>query len=199
MTPDIIEKIFDPFFTTKSVDHGTGMGLSVVHGIVKQYNGTIRVYSEPGQGTTFVICLPAAPADNGPDQEPVFVFLPGTERIMVVDDEETLVHMVQKYLSSLGYAVKGFNNSLEAAAYFSDHPDQFDLILTDFSMPGLTGLELSEKIQGIRKDIPIVLCTGYSKNITRQRLKSTGIRAFLMKPVTQYALSTTLRDILDHG
>jgi signal transduction histidine kinase len=199
MTPDVLEKVFDPFFTTKSVDHGTGMGLSVVHGIVKQYNGTIRVYSEPGQGTTFVICLPVAPTDSGPDQESVSVFLPGTERIMVVDDEETLVHMVQKYLSSLGYTVKGFNNSLEAAAYFSDHPDQFDLILTDFNMPGLTGLELSEKIQKIRRDIPIVLCTGYSKNITRQRLKSTGIRAFLMKPVTQYALSTTLREILNHG
>lgn len=199
MTPDILEKIFDPFFTTKSVDHGTGMGLSVVHGIVKQYNGTIRVYSEPGQGTTFVIYLPMAHTDTGPDQESVSVFLPGTERIMVVDDEETLVHMVQKYLSSLGYTVKGFNNSREAAAYFSDHPDEFDLILTDYNMPGLTGLELSETILGIRKDIPIVLCTGYSKNITRQRLNSIGIRAFLMKPVTQYALSTTLRDILDHG
>ena len=199
MTLDVIEKIFDPFFTTKTVDQGTGMGLSVVHGIVRQYNGTIRVYSEPGQGTTFVIYLPAAHAETEPDQESVFAPLPGTESIMVIDDEETLVHMVQKYLISLGYTVKGFSRSLEAVAYFSDHPNQFDLILTDLNMPGLTGLEVSEKILGIRKDIPIVLCTGYSKNITREKLRSTGIRAFLMKPVTQYALSTILRDILDHG
>nr|NJM03352.1 response regulator [Desulfobacula sp.] len=199
MTPDIIEKIFDPFFTTKAVDHGTGMGLSVVHGIVKQYKGTIRVYSEPGQGTTLVIYLPAVQAHAGPDQEPVFTLPPGTERIMVVDDEKTLVHMVQKHLSSLGYTVKGFTDGQEAAACFSEHPDEFDLILTDFNMPGLTGLELSEKILGIRGDIPIVLCTGYSKNITREKLRSVGIRSFLMKPVTRYALSTTLREILDQG
>lgn len=200
MTPDIIEKIFDPFFTTKAVDQGTGMGLSVVHGIIKQYNGIIRVYSEPGQGTTFVIFLPMVIKEGDVSvQEQIFASLPGTESIMVIDDEEILVTLMKKYLTSLGYTVKGFNSSLDAVGYFADHSDQFDLILTDFNMPGMTGLEVSEKILGIRKDIPIVLCTGYSKNTTPEKLKASGIRAFLMKPVTQYTLSATLREILDQG
>ncbi|MFA5906408.1 MAG: ATP-binding protein, partial [Desulfobacula sp.] len=198
MPPEIIEKIFDPFFTTKPVDHGTGMGLSVVHGIVKQYNGSIRVYSEPGQGTTFVIYLPAAREDTGrSDPEMLSMPAPGTETIMVVDDEKPLVNMMQQTLSALGYTVKGFTDGLSAIGHFSEDPDRFDLIVTDLSMPGMTGVDLSEKILSIRKDIPIVLCTGYSKTITRDKFRSSGIKAFLMKPVTRYSLSATLRNIFD--
>lgn len=198
MTPDIIEKIFDPFFTTRAVDQGTGMGLSVVHGIVKQYHGTIRVYSEPGLGTTFVIYLPMDSANSELEQAPVLKPLRGTESIMVIDDEEALVNMMQKHLGSLGYTVKGFNSSQAALDCFTDNPDKFDLVLTDFNMPGMTGLEVSEKILEIRRNIPIVLCTGYSRNTTPEKLRATGIRAFLMKPVTLYTLSGALRDILDH-
>ena len=198
MTPEVMEKIFDPFFTTKSADHGTGMGLSVVHGIVKQYKGNIHVYSEPGHGTTFAIFLPVcrrASVEDGVQQAE----LPrGTETIMVVDDEGILVNMMQQNLESLGYTVKGFSDSVAAVDYFSDHYAEFDLVVTDYSMPKMTGIELSEKMLAIRQDIPIILCTGYGKNITRQKIKSKGIRELLMKPLTRHSISIALREILDH-
>ncbi|MFA6008438.1 MAG: ATP-binding protein [Desulfobacteraceae bacterium] len=197
MTPEVMEKIFDPFFTTKSADHGTGMGLSVVHGIVKQYNGNIHVYSEPGQGTTFAILLPVSRRGRAEDAVQLAEMPRGSETVMVVDDEGTLVNIMQQNLESLGYTVKGFSDSVAAVDYFSDHYAEFDLIVTDYSMPKMTGIELSEKMLDIRKDIPIILCTGYGKNITRQKIRSKGIRALLMKPLTRHSISTALREILD--
>ena len=197
MAPEIIGKIFDPFFTTKSVDQGTGMGLSVVHGIVKQYKGYIRVYSELGHGTKFVIFIPVFHTDNVTDPVPLDELHTGTETVMIIDDEGTLVKMMQQHLESMGYTVKGFADSVTAVEYFSEHPDEFDLVVTDFSMPGMTGLDVSEKILGMRSDIPVILCTGYGKDVSPQTIESVGISALLTKPLSRRSLSSTIRIVLD--
>lgn len=196
--PEVIEKIFDPFFTTKAVDQGTGMGLSVVHGIVKQYNGKIRVYSEPKHGSTFMIYLPTAYCEKAEGQEVILASLPGNESILIVDDEKEIVNVVKRQLSSLGYKVKGFGNSLEALSYFSTHSENFDLVITDLNMPLMSGLELSEKLIEIKGGIPIILCSGYSPNVTFEKMNSVGIVDFIMKPMTLQTLSTAVRKILDN-
>ncbi len=196
MTPDVMEKIFDPFFTTKTPDGGTGMGLSVVHGIVKQYHGFIQVTSSPGKGTTFVIFLPVFRGDLSAEPFESAKLPPGSESILVVDDESALAHIMAKSLEALGYSVKSFADSAEALGYFSDHVREFDAVVTDYNMPKMNGIELSEKILAMRPDIPIVLCTGHGRNITRQHIESKGIRALLMKPVSRHSIATTLRNIL---
>jgi CheY-like chemotaxis protein len=198
MSPEIMEKVFDPFFTTKSADRGTGMGLSVVHGIVKQYNGNIHVYSEPGHGTTFVILLPVFHREPEEQRAQVVDVPGGSETLMVVDDEGMLCTMMQQNLESVGYTVKGFSDSVVALDYFKGHSMEFDLVVTDYSMPKMTGIEFSEKILAIRGDIPIILCTGYGKNITRQKIRSKGIRELLMKPLTLDAIARTIRNLLDN-
>ena len=133
--------------------------------------------------------------------EPIEQTVPptGSESIMVIDDEDALVGMIQQTLEALGYTVKGFSDSSAAVDYFNGHPAEFDLVITDYSMPGMTGIELSEKILQTRQDIPIILCTGYGKNITRQKVTSKGIRTLLMKPVSRHSMAEAIRAILDNG
>ncbi|WP_022668984.1 hybrid sensor histidine kinase/response regulator [Desulfospira joergensenii] len=195
--PEIMEKIFDPFFTTKEAGRGTGMGLSVVHGVVKQYKGGIRVESEPGAGTVFTIFLPVTRERSRRQVETNPILTGGTEHILVLDDEPALAAMQDKLLSSLGYQVVHFTDSLKAVEYAANHGRSLDLVITDFTMPGLTGLEVAEQIQTLIPDIPVILCTGFSEDITAGKMKQAGIASLLMKPVVRGVLAGTVRRVLD--
>ena len=195
--PELIERIFDPFFTTRERGQGTGMGLSVVHGIVKSHGGTITVYSRLGEGTIFNVFLPAIErritAPEGPERE----LRKGTERILFVDDEVTLVNLGITMLGSLGYTVTGSASAADALDKFRSDPHQYDLVITDLTMPRTTGDQLARECLGIRPDIPIILCTGFSAVIDEARATAMGIRAFINKPLLIRQLSETIRNVLD--
>ena len=197
MSASLIERIFDPFFTTKEKGKGTGMGLSVVHGIVKSHNGTIHVYSEPGEGSTFNVYLPTIEKQLEQqirDEKPIPT---GTEHILFVDDEESLINMGKQSLISLGYNVTTRINSIEALELFKTQPDTFDLVITDLTMPNMTGDELAKKLMAIRPDIPVILCTGFSTRITEEKAKNMGIKAFILKPLIRKDIAETIRKVLD--
>ncbi len=194
---EILDRIFNPFFTTKKTGEGTGMGLSVALGIVSSYKGAITVTSEPGKGSTFIVYLPVVEikAPGVPDsQEPAPA---GTERILFVDDEIALVNIGEKILTALGYTVTTCTDSDEALQLFRDHPDDFDLVITDMTMPNMSGDKLSVKLIDIRPDIPIILCTGYSAAISGEKAKQLGIKAFAYKPIASHDLARLVRRILD--
>nr|NJM00977.1 response regulator [Desulfobacula sp.] len=184
MDEDLIRRIFDPFFTTKEEGKGTGMGLSVVHGIVKSMNGALRVHSVPGKGSEFHIFLPVIESFSQTREiEPDKSVPGGRERILLVDDESAILAMEEKTLSRLGYQVTGCAGSLEALEVFRSGPDRFDLVLTDMSMPKMSGDKLAAELIKIRGDIPILVCTGFSEGMTDEKIKTLGIRGILMKPV----------------
>lgn len=196
MEADVMQRIFDPYFTTKKAGEGTGMGLSVVQGIIKCHGGAIRVYSEPGQGTSFHIFLPRveeAFCQESVKDESIYR---GTEHILFVDDEAMLTELGQELLASLGYTITATTNSHDALKFFSSDPCAFDLVMTDMTMPGYTGLELSGELMSIRPDIPIILCTGFCEQIHEKLALESGIRHFLMKPYSLSTLSITIRNAL---
>lgn len=194
----IRDKIFDPYFTTKETGKGSGLGLSVVQGIVKKCNGDIFVYSEPGMGTEFQVYLPVMTQKGGEIQaERVEPARGGTEEILVVDDEEAILKMEQKMLERLGYKVTVCLGSVTALDAFNERPDLFDLVLTDMTMPGMTGLQLAREIKAIRPEIPVILCTGFSYQIDEEKSKAMGIQGFVMKPVIKNELATVIRNVLD--
>jgi PAS domain S-box-containing protein len=197
MPPSLMEHIFDPFFTTKEKGQGTGMGLSVVHGIVKSHNGTIHAYSEPGEGSTFNVYLPVIERQLEQKIRAEKPIPTGTEHILFVDDEESLINMGKQLLISLGYTVTSRINSLEALELFKSRPNAFDLVITDLTMPNMAGDELASKIMAVRPDIPVILCTGFSTRITEEKAKSMGIKAFIMKPLIKKDIAETLRKALD--
>ncbi|MFZ2633309.1 MAG: response regulator [Desulfosalsimonadaceae bacterium] len=199
MTPDVQNRIFEPYYTTKGIDKGTGLGLAVVHGIVQNHGGRITVESEPGNGSSFHVYLPEI-MDSGEDKETIQAVAPdamGTERILFVDDESTIVEMGKKMLERLGYEVAGSTSGAEALELFRAKPDQFDLVITDMTMPHMTGDQLSGKLIEIRPDIPIILCTGFSEKMTEEAAKEIGIREFIMKPISRQVLSKIIRNVLD--
>jgi PAS domain S-box-containing protein len=199
MTQEVKERIFDPFFTTKQVGEGTGLGLSVVHGIVTSLDGEISVESEPGQGTTFHLFFPLL-KDNTPVSSIVGTRknLPrGKERIMLVDDEVSLVNMGQKMLGQLGYDIVAIEHSDKALSIFREDPDSFQLIITDLTMPGLTGIQLAAEIKKIKPELPIILCTGFSKELNRSDLKDLGISDLLLKPYDMGKIATMVRQVID--
>lgn len=197
--PKIIDRIFDPFFTTRPAEGGTGMGLAVVHGIVADLGGAVRVFSTPGEGSTFEVYLPPAGCEGEYECEPDAGEFGGRERILVVDDEETVAESTRMNLESLGYRVVALTSSAEALAAFERDPEGFDLILSDVTMPVMTGDVLAARVRAISKKVPIILISGFSTRIDGVKLKELGISAFLTKPVNRTALAAELRRALEVG
>ncbi|MBU4263746.1 MAG: cache domain-containing protein [Proteobacteria bacterium] len=192
-----LERIFEPYFTTKKEGEGTGLGLSVVHNIVKSHDGHITVASELGKGTTFHVYLPRLLQAGAPVVQATESLPTGNERVLLVDDEEVITRMEELMLTDLGYAVTALMDSVKALETFKARPHDFDLIITDMTMPRLTGLELTSEILAIRPDIPIIMCTGFSELVNEEQAKAQGIREFLMKPVMKRDMAKAMRQALD--
>jgi CheY-like chemotaxis protein len=198
MNSVVMKKIFDPYFSTKGPGEGTGMGLAVVHGIVKSHGGDITVFSKLGEGTTFHVYLPliktrlVEPKTVPPGPAPT-----GTEHILFVDDEEPIVRMMQQILERLGYHVTSRTSSVEALEAFKAKPDEYDLVITDMTMPNMTGIELASGLKEIRSDIPIIMCTGFSETIDEDKAKNMGILAYIMKPFLIDEIAKTIRKVFD--
>jgi|CXWL01.1.fsa_nt_gi PAS domain S-box-containing protein len=199
MSPTVLERIFDPFFTTKPVGEGTGLGLSVVHGIVTAHDGAISVHSSPGLGTTISLYFPRVSTPIGRRATASLQALrqPGTEHILIVDDEEDILFLAQQELETQGYQVTVKSHALAALEIFTSAPDSFDLVVTDQTMPKMTGGALAAELLRIRPDLPIILCTGFSHTMSAEQAQAMGLRAFLMKPFTVLELADTIRRVLD--
>ncbi len=197
MSPDILERMFDPFFTTKEKGEGTGMGLSVVHGIVKDCGGAFTVYSKPGSGSTFNVFLPVFEGEAKLETKTEEPLPHGNERILFIDDELAIVDIGRQMLERLGYEVVTRTSSIEALELFRAKPDRFDLVITDMTMPKMTGEEMAREIMLIRPDIPVILCTGFSATMTADKAKAMGVKAFLMKPIVMSVTAGTVRQVLD--
>ncbi len=195
--PHIIGKIFDPYFTTKDSGKGTGMGLAIIHGIMKECGGTITVESRKGKGSVFHVFFPVVNEAVECERVRPENFQQGKERILFIDDEELLAEMGQDMLERLGYHVTVRHNSIEALTTFQNTPHEFDLVITDQTMPDMTGVDLARRMLQIRPDIPIILCTGYSNLIDENSAKAIGIREFTLKPVTKELLAQLIRNVLD--
>jgi PAS domain S-box-containing protein len=195
--PEIRNRIFEPYFTTKGLGKGTGMGLAIVHGIVKSYGGFITCESELGKGAAFHVFFPALDQQETTKGKSVQAITGGKEHILLIDDEDILVEMAKSMLGKLGYRVTAHTSSPEALAAFQNQPDQFDLVITDQTMPDLTGSDLARQMLLIRPDLPIILCTGYSSIISEEEALSLGIKGFAFKPLTKKDLSTLIRKVLD--
>ena len=201
MNKTLIDKIFDPFFTTKEKGKGTGMGLSVVHGIIKSNGGAIQVYSEPAKGTEFKVYLPVIKSSSKKLEihqmkEPI---QGGIERILLVDDEDAVVTMEKLMLERLGYQVTSRTSSIDALEAFRANPNKFDVVITDMQMPNMSGDKLSVELARIRPDIPVLLCTGFSEVMSEEKAASLGINDFLLKPIVMKDLSQKIREVLDEN
>ncbi|MCK4501898.1 MAG: response regulator, partial [Desulfuromonadales bacterium] len=193
-----IDKIFDLFFSTKGVDEGTGIGLSTVHGIVNQHGGLIKASSALGEGTTFELYFPIVEEIGAIETKPEHEDIPkGTERILFIDDEEMLANVGKEILSGVGYKITSMTDSTAALNLFTANPEQFDLIITDQTMPNLCGTDLIRKIKEIRPELPTIICTGYSRKINADQAKQQGINAFCLKPLNLQELLQTVRQVLD--
>jgi len=195
--PKILARIFDPYYTTKEVGKGTGMGLSVVHGIVKRHDGGILVESTPGEGTVFEIYFPALEKMVAEEEKPEGEIKGGSESILFVDDEESMVDLNHQRLTRLGYQVKSTTKPLEALEWFKADPDQFDVIITDMTMPHMTGDRLIKEILAIRPHMPTIICTGYSERMSAKEAEALGARRYIEKPMGVRDLASALRDVLE--
>jgi PAS domain S-box-containing protein len=196
MPQDVIDRIFDPYFTTKEKGKGTGLGLAVVHGIVRSHQGAIQVASVPGEGSTFEIYLPASGIHDIPEMPLASPLPTGSECILLVDDEAEIVAIEQQMLERLGYTVKAYSDSVEALKHFQEDAQAYDLVITDLTMPGLTGDRLTVEMLKTRPDLPIILCTGFSEMMNEQKAKSIGITKYLMKPVSMVDFAMAVRQVL---
>ncbi len=197
MSKAVTEKIFDPYFTTKEIGKGSGMGLAVVHGIVKNHGGAITVDSQPGKGSVFTIRLPAITEKPASKIRTRAELLFGNETILLVDDDEAIVNMMGQMLERLGYQVKIRFSPLEAFEMFQSKPDQFDLVITDMTMPQMTGDRFSEKLREVRSDIPVIICTGHSPLIDKEKAGIMGM-FYVMKPIAMSGIAKTIRKVLDN-
>ena len=198
MGQSIIDRIFDPYFTTKEEGKGTGLGLAVVHGIVKSHGGHISVYSEPGKGSEFKVYLPVIREQKETSKvETDTPIQKGDEQILLVDDQDMVAQMEKQMLERLGYHVTVRTSSIDALEAFRANPDKFDLVITDMTMPNMTGDKLAGEMIKIRSDMPVILCTGFSETMSKERAASLGIKGFLMKPVVMKDLSNIIRKVLD--
>jgi CheY-like chemotaxis protein len=195
----VMGRMFEPYFTTKPQGKGTGLGLAVVYGIVREHGGEISVYSKVGEGATFDVYLPLAQGD-AENSETAPEKLPGAngdERILFVDDEALIREMGTAMLEHHGYRITACENGAEALKTFSSDPTAFDLVITDMNMPNMTGDRLAEELVAIRPDIPIIICTGFSDRVGREDARAMGVRAFLKKPVSLMEMSREVRRALD--
>jgi len=199
MAPQVMERIFEPYYTTKEQGKGTGLGLSVIHGIIKNHGGDISVYSQPGKGATFSAILPVID-DIEVEIEPVKTASAtnGNERILLIDDEEQIIDLERRILEGLGYKVTPKTDSEEALAEFRARPDRFDLVVTDMTMPKITGDRLARRLMDINPQIPVILCTGFNEAITEEKALAMGIDKFVMKPIVRDELANTIRTVLDN-
>ncbi len=196
----IIDRIFEPYFTTKNPGEGTGLGLSVVHGIVKSHGGEITVISNPGKGTSFTLYFPVTDLIvESSRSERIEKITGGTEYILYIDDEPSLAEMGKNLLERLGYTVTIRTSSIEALEAFRMNPDRFDLIISDQTMPFMTGTQLAGEILKIRPGFPVIICTGFSESISRENYKSIGIREFIMKPIIKKDIARVIREVLDNN
>jgi PAS domain S-box-containing protein len=198
MPPEVRARIFEPYFTTKQKGVGTGLGLSIVHTIVKKHNGDIQVDSAPGRGTTFEIRFPVTQQGKDHNSQVVQQLPTGSESILIVDDEIDIAGIWQQMLSRQGYHVESKNDPHEALNAFRQHPDRYDLVITDLAMPGMTGEILSDELSGIRPEIPVILCTGYFEEMRNKPL-CPAIKEYLTKPVNMVTLAETVRKVIDHS
>jgi CheY-like chemotaxis protein len=199
MAPETMARIFEPYYTTKDVGKGTGMGLSVIHGIMKGHLGGIRVESELGKGTHFEVYFPALEKMIEEEKEPHGEIKGGSESILFVDDEESMVNLNRQRLERLGYQVKSTTRPLQALEWFSADPDQFDVIITDMTMPRMTGDRLTKEILTIRPQMPVIICTGYSERISAEEAEALGARKYIEKPIDVQNLAAALREVLDEN
>jgi PAS domain S-box-containing protein len=196
---DILPKIFDPYFTTKEIGKGTGLGLSVVYGIVKKENGEIVVKSEAGKGSRFDVYWPCyqKEEDTAPDRDEGSSLPTGQEHLLLVDDEASLVAFIERMLKRLGYHVTTYTSSFDAMTAFQEHPQDFDLVLTDMTMPHMTGAQIARKVKAIRPEVPVLLMTGFSSKIKRDGKESFAIDDVLYKPILKPDLAKAIRRLLD--
>lgn len=197
MEPEVMERIFDPFFTTKRTGEGTGLGLSVVHGIVKNHGGIIEVVSEPGQGTTFHVYLPRVDSELALEPLEESVLLPGQGRVLFVDDELPLAEIGREMLQGFGFEVVVRTSSIEALEAFRFRPGDFDLVVTDHFMPNMNGLDLAREMLDIRPGMPIILCTGFSDALSYKRIRSLGISSMIKKPILKSKLIAAVGRLLE--
>jgi nitrogen-specific signal transduction histidine kinase/ActR/RegA family two-component response regulator len=194
-----LSRIFEPYFTTKEVGQGTGMGLALVHGIVKDHGGDIKVYSEPGIGTTFHVIFPVITSE-AIEETPSRDILPGgRETVLFVDDEKTLTEIGRELLEILGYRVETYTSPIDALKSFTANPERYDLLITDMTMPGINGDRLASEIKKLRSGLPVIICTGFSRIISEETIHETGIKAILMKPLSLSELARTARRVLDEA
>jgi signal transduction histidine kinase/ActR/RegA family two-component response regulator len=194
------ERIFEPYFTTKEQGKGTGIGLALVHGIIKGHGGYLSVYSEPGQGTTFSLYFPVCCDAGGQLAKALDVSIPrGSERMLLVDDEEEVLNMLKEMSEYLGYRVVAVSDSAEAYALFCSRPEDFDLVVTDQTMPGLTGVDLARKIFTLKPGLPIIICTGFSEALTDGKAREFGLAGYIMKPVVMGDFARVVRRALEGG
>jgi len=195
--PSVLEQIFDPFFTTKNPGEGTGMGLSVVHGIIESHGGTITIETEPDKGSNFHILLPKMNTTNKISSETTIDIPTGRERILFIDDEESVINIGKEMLEEFGYTVTIETSPTEGLNTFCNHPTNFDLVITDKNMPDMTGFELAEKMLQIQPNIPIILCSGYSDRTDIKKARAMGFKESISKPLLMSELANTVREVLD--
>lgn len=199
MEKEVVERIFEPFFTTKNVDEGTGLGLSVVHGIIKSHHGAITVNSTPGEGTVFDIYFPKIESSEAREPQSSESAPREKDVILLVDDEEMMVDVTRRILERLGFDVVAKTSSIDALETFQEQPDQFDLVITDQVMPNMTGTELTKNLLSIRPDIPVILCSGFPESICPEELRSIGIKEFIMKPISTQMIAAIVRRVLEEN
>lgn len=197
MPPEVLERIFEPFFTTKAVGEGTGLGLAAVHGIVRSHGGSLTVESEPGRGSAFMVFLPLAAEAAEAPFSPAAPPPRGSETLLFVDDEEVIAELGRRSLESLGYRVTATSSSVRALELFRRDPRAFDAVVTDQAMPELSGTQLARELLALRPDLPLVLCTGFSRTVTPESARALGVRRFVTKPATLAELGRAVREALD--
>lgn len=198
IAPDILPNIFDPYFTTKKRGEGTGLGLATVHGIIKSYGGGITVSSTPGQGTIFHLYFPVIedPAEPAPEKQNPVVIAKSGASILFVDDGPAIADLGRQLLEHLGYTAEARTDPLEALALVTADPDRFDLVITDLTMPGMSGDKLASELIKIRPDLPVILCSEFSRDMSKDRAEAAGIKAFVSKPILKDNLAAVIQQVL---